>query len=361
MRPDWRDPRLIMLVAATILLALTFIAPQIAVTRFGYDALVVVDITGSMNVRDYTSNGRPQSRLEIVKSALRAMLAELPCPSHIALAIFSERRPFLLYEPLDVCRDFTPLDASIQAIDWRMAWEGDSRISAGLFRAIEMAKELQTDVLFLTDGQEAPPLPASGGQTFEGRPGEVRGLVVGVGGYELSPIPKFDEDGREVGFYGVDDVPHESRFGLPPPGAEQREGYNARNAPFGAQLKVGAEHLSSVREPYLRSLAEKTGLGYAHLDDAAALAKAYRDTGAPKRRDSTMDSRPFVGSLASALLLAAFIATPLLEWSATRRSRGAGKTTTPTKGDKGENLLDADRNISHLAGVRAWSHADQGQ
>lgn len=334
MRFDWRDPRLILLAIAAILLSLTFFAPQIAVARMGYDALVVVDITGSMNTRDYTANGRPESRLDAVKSALRGMIADLPCPSNIALAVFSERRPFLLYEPIDVCRHFALLDASIRSLDWRMAWEGDSRISAGLFRAIDMAKELRTDLLFLTDGQEAPPLPASGGPALESRPGEVRGLVVGVGGYELSPIPKFDEDGREIGFYGVDDVPHESRFGPPPPGAEQRQGYNARNAPFGAQMVAGSEHLSSVREPYLRSLAEKTGLDYARLDGAAALGGAYRAAGAPKRREATLDLRPFAGGLASAFLLSAFVATPLLEWSAARRSRAAGTTSKSTKGDK---------------------------
>jgi mxaL protein len=361
MRPDWRDPRLILLTIAAVLLSLSFFAPQIAVARIGYDALVVVDITGSMNTRDYAANGRPESRLEAAKSALRGMIADLPCPSRIALAVFSERRPFLLYEPIDVCRDFALLDASIRSLDWRMAWEGDSRISAGLFRAIDMAKELRTDLLFLTDGHEAPPLPVTGGPQFEGRPGEVRGLLVGVGGYELSPIPKFDEDGREIGFYGVDDVPHENRFGPPPPGAEQREGYNARNAPFGAQMAVGVEHLSSVREPYLRSLAEKTGLDYAHLDGAAALAGAYRAAGAPKRRESTLDLRPFAGAAASAFLLAAFLATPLLEWSAARKKRAVGATSKSTKGDKRENLLDADRRTPRLARVRAWSHADQGQ
>ena len=201
-------------------------------------------------------SGRPVSRLDAVKAALRAMLAKLPCPSHVALGVFTERRPFLLFEPIDVCADFTPLQASIEALDWRMAWEGDSRISAGFFRAIDMARELKSDLLFFSDGQEAPPLPARGAPTFEGRAGEVRGLVVGVGGYELSPIPKFDDRGREVGFLGADDVPHESRFGLPPEGAERREGYNARNAPFGATCG-GRRRASVFRKGGLSSFARR--------------------------------------------------------------------------------------------------------
>ncbi len=311
MRPDLRDPRLILLMLAMLSLVATFLAPKIATQRPSFDFLAVVDITGSMNVRDYSASGLPVSRLDAVKTALRALLAELPCPSHVGLGIFSERRTFLLFEPIDVCRDFAPLEASIEALDWRMAWEGDSRVSAGLFRAIDMARELKSDLLFFTDGQEAPPPPARGAPTFDGRAGEVRGLIVGVGGYELSPIPKFDDRGREIRFLGVDDVPHESRFGLPPESAERREGYNARNAPFGAAAAVGVEHLSSVKEDYLRSLAEKTGLAYAHLENGKRLWTDYAAVASPRPREAAFDLRPLLGA-AAALFCFFAAAGPLL-------------------------------------------------
>ncbi len=319
MRPDLRDPRLILLALAAALLVATFLVPRMQVTRPGYDLLAVVDITGSMNVRDYAVAGKPISRLEKVKTALRDLIATLPCPSRVALGVFTERRPFLLFEPIDACADFSPLETAIGAIDWRMAWEGDSRISAGLFRAIDMARELRTDLLFFSDGQEAPPLPASGGPVFEAKPGETRGLIVGTGGYELSPIPKFDDRGRETGFVAIDEVPHESRFGLPPKGAEQREGYNARNAPFGATAAAGVEHLSSVKEDYLRMLAEKTGLGYVHLEDKAGLLDAYRTAGTQRARVGPLDIRPFLGGMSAACLFGAYSIAPLLERLARKR------------------------------------------
>ncbi|SFK61159.1 VWA domain-containing protein [Methylocapsa palsarum] len=308
MRPDFYDFRLWLLIGAVLLLAAAFAAPRWTLMRDGYDVLVIVDVTGSMNTRDYSAEGRPVSRLEFVKSALREAIADLPCPSRVALGVFSERRPFLLFEPIDACANYAPLEGSIAALDWRMAWEGDSHIAAGLFRAIDMARELNADLMFLTDGQEAPPLPASGGPPFEGRRGEVRGLIVGVGGYELSPIPKYDDNGREVGFLRVDDVPHENRFGLPPRGAEEREGYNARNAPFGAAAAVGVEHLSSVREPYLQSLAATTGLEYAHLVDAPRLVKSYTDAATARPRRAEFDLRPSLGAAAGVLLFALYAA-----------------------------------------------------
>lgn len=331
MRPDLRDPRLVLLTLAMLSLIAAFVAPKITVRRPSFDLLAVVDITGSMNVRDYAASGRPISRLDAVKAALRAMIVEMPCPSHVGLGVFSERKTFLLFEPIDVCVDFAPLEASIEALDWRMAWEGDSRVSAGLFGAIDMARQLKSDLLFFTDGQEAPPLPARGAPTFDGRAGELRGLIVGVGGYELSPIPKFDDRGREIGFLGVDEVPHESRFGLPPEGAERREGYNARNAPFGAAAAVGVEHLSSVKEDYLRSLAEKTGLGYAHLEDGKRLRTGYAAVASARPREAAFDLRPFLGA-AAALFTFFAAAGPTLALALVQLRRAAPFNRHPQTG-----------------------------
>ncbi|KAB1074501.1 VWA domain-containing protein [Methylobacterium planeticum] len=307
-----RDRRLQLLSGALALVLLTFAAAPLPLTRTGYEILAVVDITGSMNVRDYRgAEGGPASRLDTTKAALRALVAGLPCGSRLALGIFTERRPFLLFLPIEVCGDFAPLDGTLAALDWRMAWEGDSRIAAGLFRAIEMAESLGTDLVFVTDGQEAPPLPRTGGPPFPGKPGAVRGLIVGAGGYGLSPIPRYDDRGREVGFYGETDVQQENRFGPPPADAESREGYNPRNAPFGSSAARGSEHLSSVREPYLKALAGETGLAYAHLAGPGGLLPPVAAAATPRPVPADLDLRPFLGAAALALLLAVF-AAPLL-------------------------------------------------
>lgn len=317
-----RDRRFGLLAAAFALVALTFVVRPLSLTRNGVEVLAILDITGSMNVRDYVgADGKPTSRLDTAKAALRNLVTGLPCGSRVALGLFTERRPFLLFAPIEVCSDFAPLDGAIQAVDWRMAWEGDSRISAGLFRSIEMAADLGTDLVFVTDGQEAPPLPSTGGPTFDGKPGAVRGLIVGAGGYSLSPIPRYNDRGREIGFYGKDDVQQENRFGPPPADAESREGYNPRNAPFGAAAADGTEHLSSVREPYLKTLAQATGLTYVHLDGPSGLGDALSKAASPRPLPGSLDLRPLFGGMALALLLAVF-AAPLV---------GAGRFLDPER------------------------------
>lgn len=236
------------------------------------DALVVVDITGSMNTRDMGNPRGTLNRIEAARLAVTDMLASLPCQSKVGLGVFTERLSFLLFEPVEICGNYDALKGAISELDWRMAWEGDSYIAKGLYSGIGIASQLKSDVVFLTDGQEAPPLPFTGVPPFEGEKGAVNGLIVGVGGPEKTPIPKYDNDGREIGVYGPSDVPQDNRIGAAPPDAEQREGYNARNAPFGSVPAVGDEHLSSLRSAHLQDLAARTGLTYVELQSTASIA-----------------------------------------------------------------------------------------
>jgi mxaL protein len=322
-RARFNDPRLWLLLLSFLLVVATLFLPRVELTRKAYDVIAIVDITGSMNVRDLTRAGKPENRLDHVKERLSQFTAELPCQSKFGLGIFSERRVFILFEPVETCENFASIDASIAELNWRMAWEGDSHVTEGVHDAIANAASLNADLLFFTDGHEAPPLPYTGMPPFEGKPGEVKGLIVGVGGRSLSPIPKFDDSGREIGVYGENDVLQESRAGLPPPGAENRPGWHARNAPFGA-MPHGTEHLSSVKEEHLRAIAAQAGLDYAYLDGTEALLQAFEAAARPRNVVVATDIRPYPAGLALALLFVLFGAFPLYQ-----RARGLGSVIAP--------------------------------
>lgn len=307
------DMRFRLLVLAFLGLLAALARPEATASRLGFDLLFVTDITGSMNARDQTVEGRTVSRLEFVKHELRALLARLPCGSRAGLGIFTERRSFLLFGPVETCGNYAAIDGAIASLDWRMAWEGDSRIASGLDSAIAIARDLGSSLVFLTDGQEAPPLPLSGPPPFEGRPGEVSGVIVGVGGTVPVPIPRFDDRGREIGFVQAADVPHESRVGPPPADAAAREGWHPRNAPFGATPLAGSEHLTAVREPYLQELAQRTGLGYAHPTGPDALEAALKRHAAGRPIVAAVDLRPLPAGLALLALLAVYGLLPVLE------------------------------------------------
>jgi mxaL protein len=315
----FRDLRFGLLAVALAALAVALARPSRTLPRAAYDFIVVVDITGSMNARDQVVAGRPASRLETAKRSVRDMIARLSCRSRVGLGIFAERRSFLLFEPIELCENFSAIDGAVAALDWRMAWEGDSYVAPGLFRAIEAAGGLGVDLVFLTDGHEAPPLRTSGPPAFEGKPGKVKGLIVGVGGTSLVPIPKFDDNGREIGFWSVGDVPHENRTGAPPLDASNRPGWHPRNAPFGGQAAVGNEHLTSVRDAHLEALADETGLGYVRLADAATLAAAFTAQARPRLIETSVDLRPLAAAVALAALVMTFAGLPLIETFRSRR------------------------------------------
>ncbi len=296
---DWR---LLTLAGALLATLAALLAPTVLRQREVRDLLLVIDVTGSMNVRDM--NGL--SRLAAARRAGQDLLAALPCQSRLGLGIFTERRTFLLFEPAEVCENFAALDGAIAALDWRMAWEGDSYVARGVHSALAAAAELKADLIFMTDGHEAPPQGGGILEPFSPNAGASRGLLVGIGGADPAPIPKYNEDGREIGFYGETDVPQENRMGPPPDDAPSRAGYDPRNAPWGADAASGTEHLSSMKAAHLQALAVQTSLAFVPLGPPGALATAVMETTRPRLVDVPVSTAPLPAAFAHTLLTALF-------------------------------------------------------
>ncbi|HML28893.1 MAG TPA: VWA domain-containing protein [Hyphomicrobium sp.] len=306
------DRRTALLTAAFALAIAALIGFHLIRNQRVADVLAVVDITGSMNTRDMGNPRGSENRLDAAKNALIDLMQDLPCESRLGLGIFTERISYLMFDPTEVCTNYDALEGAISGLDWRMAWEGDSYIAQGLYSAIDVASSLKSDVLFLTDGHEAPPLSYTGVPDFDGKPGAVNGLIVGVGGSEKTPIPKYDDEGRQVGVYGETDVPQDNRIGAPPPDAATREGYNPRNAPFGAAVATGEEQLSSVKTSHLEDLARRTGLHYAELQHVNALAPNLLSATEPRIVPVTANMA-YVPALISLALLLLLYALSLFE------------------------------------------------
>jgi mxaL protein len=298
--------------AGALMLSLLACLPLGLETQGGvFRYLAVVDITRSMNVTDYRYGDRMISRLDFVKQELRSALTRMPCGSRLALGVFTERNTALMFEPIEVCEGFQDIDEALQRLDWRMAWAADSRIASGLLDAFKSLAGYEADLLFFTDGQEAPPVNLRYKTRFEEVRGHLRGVLVGVGGTTPMPIPKFDNAGKSIGFMGEEDVPQRSTFGLSEMAPEDIEGYHARNAPFGNAPSGGTEHLSALKEDYLMGLAHESGLGYLRLE-AGSLAPALLDASNAKSARVYRDLRWVPASLALMLLVLAYAGTALI-------------------------------------------------
>jgi mxaL protein len=304
----FRDPAGRCLLAALLLSGLACLPLRQTRVEPVFTYIAVVDITRSMNVEDYQTEGKAVSRLEFARRALRRLAADLPCGSRLGLGIFTERSSALLFEPIETCEGFPAIAAALDKLDWRMAWAADSRIAAGLFSTLEiLGRYADARLLFVTDGQEAPPINPRYRMNFEPVRGRMKGVLVGAGGHTPRPIPKFDEQGRSLGFVEPDEVPHRSTFGLSELPPEEIEGYHARNAPFGNAPTAVTEHLSALREDYLKQLAGEAGLDYHRLESDEGFYHALVRPEFAGRREVAVDARWLPATFALAALAAAYL------------------------------------------------------
>ncbi|MDD2724147.1 MAG: VWA domain-containing protein [Methylovulum sp.] len=302
-----KNYRFWLLTLALTAMLTAFIRPTQNQPRPIYNYTFIIDITRSMNAADYQLDGQAVSRLDYVKHSLRGLLAKLPCQSKIGLGLFTERRSTLLFEPIEVCQGFNDIDTALAQVDWRMAWAADSRIASGLLNTLQMLEKLGTHVVFITDGQEAPPVNPRYHSDFAAVKGKAKGMVIGAGGLQAVPIPKFNHKGEPDGFYRPDDVPHRSTFGEADLNPENIQGYNARNAPFGSEAAAGSEHLSALQESYLQILSEEAGLHYQRLTTLDDLATALQIPDFAVQKTIAVDVRWQAAMLALGLCVLVYV------------------------------------------------------
>lgn len=311
------------LIAACLLAA--FLEPAVVLRRPTFDYVITLDITQSMNTRDAVLDGVRMSRIRYAKSLLAGLLRRLPCGSRVGWAIFTEYRVFLLFTPVEVCANYDALEETLRRINNNMAWAGGSQIARGLFAGLQVASRIpgRPDFVLITDGQEAPPVNPAFRPAFDGRPGAVPGVILGVGGDKLSRIPMIGRDGRFLGYWQANQVPQTDVYSA---GRETSEPndllYNQAGQPIRPIPPTGTEQLSSLKAAYLRSLARETGLQYRRLDGPATLYSTLtqRAFARPARVRAEIGFAP--AALALVLLL-------WLSWPVIWRRRGTHSPKLP--------------------------------
>jgi mxaL protein len=250
------------LVLALLLLVAALAMPPVTLPRDTATYIVTFDITQSMDTEDVGSSDTSSSRLEFARAAMRETLGKLPCGSKVGWSVFTGQRTLLLMLPIEVCGNFDTLLSSLKEIDGRMRWTNWSRIAeGGIYSAVRTAHEVgpDTSVIFVTDGQEAPPVLPSDDRVRELAGEKVHGCLIGVGGDQPANIPKTDANGNRVGFWRADEVIQVPTVPGKPATAESHE------------------ELSELRGEYLALVASRIGFKYQRLVGAEALTRAMLD------------------------------------------------------------------------------------
>jgi mxaL protein len=281
---DWRA-----LALALLFLLLALFLPPIPLKHDAYDCIVIFDITQSMDVEDYELRGAPASRLAYAREAARHALRELPCGSRVGWGAFSGYRTLLLLAPVEVCGNYGDLLSSLAKIDGSMRWENASEITKGVYWSMRAAKDLGSNpgIIFVTDGQEAPPLdPTNVLPMFDDlKAGQVHGVLMGAGGELPMPIPKTDDEGNRQGYWRADEV---IQPGEVTPGSKT----------------PGTEHLSALHQRHLEEVARQVGFSHVRLDNLESIARAMLDKRFARRHTAATDLY-WIPTLVALLLLAA--------------------------------------------------------
>lgn len=311
---DWRG-RLLLL--AIILLAVCLFKPQANLPKRVFDWFFVLDITQSMNVRDMTEREKSISRLAYAKSAIRASLKTLPCGSYVAIGLFTERETTTVTYPMEVCEHFGALDETIAHLDWRMAWAADSFIINGLFSAVSQTPKLNAKheknmrLAFISDGHQAPPINPDYAPKFEGKLGEVKGGIFGVGGTTPARIPKVDADDNISAYWELEEVMRYATFGVSKKtqsALDMENEQHGRNSPHGKNPAESTNaHLSALDEGNLKALAKATGIDYLRLSHTSNMADALTRNDMATWRTSQTDLRAWFAIPALFLLVLFFV------------------------------------------------------
>jgi len=196
----------VLLIFASLFLLLALIKPQIQLKQEVHNYLLVADVSQSMNAEDMKVNNQPVSRLVYTQHMMKQVVKTSPCGTYVSVGIFAAENVALLVMPLEVCKNFDIINDTIDHLEWRMAWSGNSRMTFGV-KAAEATFEylnIPAQMLFFTDGDESP--KASGINKLDisnVRIGK-NVIFVGIGGVEPAPIKRFNANNKFVGYWGTD-------------------------------------------------------------------------------------------------------------------------------------------------------------
>ena len=180
-----------LLIAALILLIIAMFKPTVPVKRDIYSYLFVVDITQSMNVKDATLNGNLVSRMQYQQFLLHRIISEMPCGTQVSIGLFAGVSVAALYTPIEVCENFSALEDSIDHLDWRTGWSGNSRIRESMLTLAKLIRSFPepAQVVYFTDGEETPKLHVFNTRDLTGFQGGKDWLFVGIGSDKGTAIP----------------------------------------------------------------------------------------------------------------------------------------------------------------------------
>lgn len=301
------------LTAVFCLLATALAQPSLPVKNNIYSYFFVLDITQSMNAADMVIDGKPATRLGHTKQLLREALSTLPCGTKVGLGMFSGVNVVTLYLPVDVCENFNSIQDTLDHIDWRSAWTADSRVRESMLSTARVVANFPepAQVVFFTDGEEAPKLHQFNTRDLSTLQSADGWLLVGVGSLQGAAIPKFTEKNQLIGYWSHDSMQLA-------PGAAPIAAAGLLKRTKDVAESPQDRFISKLSETTMQAMAKEIGASYVRGDTFQKLKSAMSQQKPARREWTPFSLSSVLSGLAGLLLIAAYLPW---QWFSKNRKR----------------------------------------
>tara|TARA_B100000035_G_scaffold313306_1_gene326712 strand:+ start:832 stop:1797 length:966 start_codon:yes stop_codon:yes gene_type:complete len=290
------------LLVSFILLVLALINPSIPVNQSLYNYILIADISQSMNTEDMKINQKTVSRLDYTKHIMSRLVEDFPCGTKVSIGMFAGVSVSATYSPIEVCENFSNINTTISKLDWRVTWSGNTRIRESVINLARLIRSFpeSAQVVYFTDGEEAPKLHVFNTRDLEQFQGGNDWLFVGIGSNEGAPIPKYDNKNQLIGYWSNDS------FALQPGIAQISEsniGVRDNKVASGATDR----YMSKLDSEYLEKLAKEIGGFYVDGQSYRAIRKEMKKQPPAWKAPDQFYLQPILCFLALLFFIARFI------------------------------------------------------
>lgn len=287
---------------ALLFLIIAMFKPTVPVKRDIYSYFMVVDITQSMNVKDATLNGQLVTRMEYQQFLLHRMIGEMPCGTQVSIGLFAGVSVAALYTPIEVCENFAAIEDTIDHLDWRTGWSGNSRLRESMVTLAKLIRSFPepAQVVYFTDGEETPKLHVFNTRDLTGFQGGKDWLFVGIGSDKGTAIPKMDAHNQIIGYWASESFAMQ-------PGVAQISQDNIGTREESVATDTNDRFLSRLDEKYLISLAKDVNGNYVNGDSLQNVLAAMQKQPPARRSKAAFELKWIFAGLAGLSFLAAYL------------------------------------------------------
>ena len=287
---------------ALLLLVIALFKPTVPIKRDIYSYIMVMDISQSMNVKDMSILGKTVTRMEYQQHLLHRIIGEMPCGTQVSMSLFAGVSVAALYTPIEVCENFAAIEDTIDHLDWRNGWSGNSRVRESMVTLAKLIRSFPepAQVVYFSDGEETPKLHIFNTRDLTGFQGGKDWLLVGIGSDKGTAIPKLDDKNQLIGYWSAESFAMQ-------PGVAQIAQDNIGTREDSVATADSDRYMSRLDEKYMISVAKEVGGNYVNGSSVQNVLAAMKAQPPARRSKADFELKWLFASTAGLLFLAAYL------------------------------------------------------